>query len=442
MKTMSLTIIGLLGVLGAGCAVQHNSQAYSAEKQALEKQALEKHGTEKNPPYSQDVWPENVVYQQPMTQAATYSSALTVSAIAKIANQVADWQLSQYDIASNKMRPEERASAIPQGWIYATQNIGMLQWGLTRNDPRYVQAVRNMSAVNEWRLGPRFYHADDHAMGSVYMDLYQRYQQPSMIADVQKVFDWVLDNPSQRSFEFEGRKKDRMETAGRRFFDPWCTERWCWADAIFMAPPVWAQLSEITGDTRYIDFMDKEFWATTDYLYNKDEHLYLRDSRYFTLKDDNGKLIYWGRGNGWVLAGIARLLPFIPSDFATRGAYETLFKNMSAHIKKAQNPDGSWPSSLLDTTVKPTPESSGTALLAFGLAWGVNNGLLEATAYKPVIERAWQSLVASVDNKGRLGWVQQVAFAPGSATAKDTELYGTGAFLLAASEITKMLGTD
>lgn len=392
------------------------------------------------PAYSTEQWPERVPYQAPGTQAQRFSAQLQQDKIAAIANQVADWQLSRYDIRSNQMRPEERASAIPQGWIYATFNIGLLMWGETRNDQAYIQAIRNISAVNEWKLGPRFYHADDHAMGQVYLDLYQRYGDKHMIADLQKTFNWVLANPSERTLEFEGRPMEVMNTANRRFEDPWCTERWCWADAIFMAPPVWAELSQITGDKRYLEFMDKEFWYATDYLYSKEDHLFLRDSRFFTQRDKSGKPIYWGRGNGWVLAGIARTIPHLPKDFAKRADYIQLFSDMSTHIRAAQNTDGSWPSSLLDTSAKPTPESSGTGLLVFGLAWGVNNGYLDRATYLPVIEKGWQSLVRTVDKNGRMGWVQQVGFAPGSATKKDTELYGAGAFLLAAAEVYKLAG--
>ncbi|MBU2984245.1 glycoside hydrolase family 88 protein [Saccharophagus degradans] len=423
MKAVSIAMTLVAGLAGAGC-VASNDHAVSSEA---------------NKPYSTDVWPENVEYRAPGTTPIKYSLAFDPKSVAVVANQVADWQLAQFDIRSNKMRPEERASAIPQGWIYATQNIGLLRWGETRNDQQYIQAVRNLSAINEWRVGPRFYHADDHAMGSVYMDLYERYNKPYMIENLKQTFDWVLANPSDRTLEFEGHEKEVMLTAHRKFEDPWCTERWCWADAIFMSPPVWAQLSQITGNKSYLEFMDKEFWATTDYLYSTEESLYLRDSRYFTRKDSNGKLIYWGRGNGWVLAGIARLIPHLPEDFENRAKYVQLFKDMSKHIQAAQNPDGSWPSSLLDTSMEPVPESSGTGLLAFGLAWGINNGLLDPKVYTPTVKKAWESLVNSVDENGRLGWVQQVAFAPGSATAKDTELYGTGALLLAAAEITVLL---
>jgi unsaturated rhamnogalacturonyl hydrolase len=419
---LKLWVVAQRAMLAAGVVVASLAATVKAEE----------------PAYSQALWPEVVAYKLPGTSPQKFSAKLQADKIAQLANQVADWQLSRYDIRSNQMRPEERASAIPQGWIYATFNIGLLMWGETRNDQGYIQAVRNISAVNEWLLGPRFYHADDHAMGQVYMDLYNRYGAKHMVANLQETFDWVLAHPSDRELEFEGPEMEVMHTAGREFKDPWCTQRWCWADAIFMAPPVWAQLSKLTGDKRYVEFMDKEFWFATDYLYNKKEHLFLRDSRFFTERDENGNAIYWGRGNGWVLAGIARIIPNLPADFAKRADYIKLFSDMSAHIRAAQNSDGSWPSSLLDTSAKPAPESSGTGLLVFGLAWGVNNGYLDRATYLPVIEKGWQSLVRSVDKNGRMGWVQQVGFAPGSATQKDTELYGSGALLLAAAEVYKL----
>jgi unsaturated rhamnogalacturonyl hydrolase len=398
-------------------------------------------GTQPNKLQSKDgtIWFEPVAYKVPLVTSKSLSPSLNVNNIADAANHVADWQLAQFDIRSNQMRTEDRASGLPEGWIYATWHIGLLRWGETTKDQSYIQAVRNMSAIMGWQLGPRLYHADDHAIGQVYLDLYQRYGDKAMMANVKTVFDNVLKKPSARSFEFEGHEPETMKLAYREFKDPWCTERWCWADAIFMAPPVWAELAKVTGDKRYLTFMDREFWKTTDYLYSKEDKLFLRDSRYFTKRDSNGKAIYWGRGNGWVLGGLARIIPSLPADFSKRADYIKLFQDMSQKLGTLQNSDGSWPSSLLAESTRPEPESSGTGLLIFGLAWGVNNGYLDRNTYWPIIEKGWQSLVASVDEKGRLGWVQQVAYAPGSATKDDTQLYGTGAFLLAASEVYKLV---
>lgn len=376
-----------------------------------------------------------IAYQVPVTETLSFDPAFTRAAVTTVANQVADWQLAQYDLRSNQMRTEDRASALPQGWIYATWQIGLLAWADASQQTNYEMAVVNNSRVNEWLLGPRVYHADDHAMGAVYLSLFERSGDELKIDHLTKTFNQILAQPLSTSLVFDDDNKVTHELAGRRFVDPSCTDRWCWADAIFMAPPVWAQLARITGDAKYLAFMDAEFWHTTDYLYNQEEKLYLRDSRYFDRKDEHGRLIYWGRGNGWVLAGIARTLQNMPKDFPSRPRYEQLFRDMSERLVALQQADGSWPSSLLETEEQSPPESSGTGLLVFGLAWGLNHGLLQGEQYDQAVMRGWQSLVNSVAPNGKLGWVQQVAFAPGSATVDDTQLYGTGALLLAASEV-------
>lgn len=379
-----------------------------------------------------------IVYKQPGTSPLKLTASLSKESIITAANHVADWQLGQYDIRSNMLRTERRASGLPEGWIYGALNVGMMAWGKASQNQSYLQAMNNVSAVNGWRLGPRPYNADDHVMGDVYLDLYDIYGGAHKIAKVKNTFDWVMKNPSKVSMDFIHKEKEVLESAGRTFKDPWCKQRWCWADAIFMAPPVWAHLAKITGDESYLDFMDKEFWATTDYLYKPEEKLYLRDSRYFDRFDDDGKLIYWGRGNGWVYAGLARTLSYLPKDYPTYPKYMKIFQEMGARLVALQAKDGSWPSSLLEKTGDVTPESSGTGLLIYGLAWGINNGHLDKETYLPAVKNGWSSLIDSVDENGKIGWVQQVAYAPGSATAEDTQLYGTGAFLLAASELYKL----
>ncbi|QKX16992.1 glycoside hydrolase family 105 protein [Microbulbifer sp. YPW1] len=389
-----------------------------------------------------EYWPEPVAWQAPAAEIPAYveklSPELSEAAITAAANRVADWQLSQYDLRSNMMRPEGRASGIPQGWMYATWQIGLLEWAKVSKQLPYEQAVINNSAVNQWQLGPRVHHADDHAMGAVYLDLYERMGGEEKIAHLKQQFDRVLADQPETSLYFDNDDKFHQDLAHRNFDDPACTVRWCWADAIFMAPPVWAELARITGSQKYLDFMDKEFWVTTDYLYSKDEQLYLRDSRYFERKDSKGRLIYWGRGNGWVLAGIARTLKAMPDHFAGKERYQTLFQEMSARLVDLQQKDGSWPSSLLEIEEQSPPESSGTALLVYALAWGVNSGLLADEKYTKAVQKGWASLVDSIQPNGKLGWVQQVAYAPGSATADDTQLYGTGALLLAASQVVQL----
>jgi rhamnogalacturonyl hydrolase YesR len=386
--------------------------------------------------------PKVVPYQRPMLKDAKLSGALRPEEIIKVANQVANWQLNQFDIRSNMLQPERRSSGLPEGWIYGAHHVGLMAWAEASEQSNMLRAIYNLALLNEWRLGPRAYNADDHVIGDVYLDLYEIFGGEEKFEEVQKVFDFILKHPSPVSLKFDKSEVEEVVGAHRNFRDPIAKQRWCWADAIFMAPPVWVHLAQITDDQRYLEFMNNEFWETTDYLYDKEQKLYLRDSRYFVEKDKQGRPIFWGRGNGWVYAGLARILEYLPDNYKDRPRYEAIFKDMGKRLEELQLPDGSWPSSLLEREEYSTPESSGTGLLTFAFAWGINNGLLEEDMYRPVVEQAWQSLVECVSPSGRVGWVQQVSFAPGSATDKDTELYGTGALLLAASEVLKLAQTD
>ena len=113
---------------------------------------------------------------------------------------------------------------------------------------------------------------------------------------------------------------------------------------------------------------------------------------------------------------------------------------MAATLIRIQREDGLWRSSLLDPGEYPIPESSGSAFFVYGLAWGVNNGLLDAATFLPSVRKGWEGLNWALRPDGRLGWVQQIGYDPRSVTADDSMEYGTGAFLLAGSEMLNFTG--
>jgi rhamnogalacturonyl hydrolase YesR len=180
-----------------------------------------------------------------------------------------------------------------------------------------------------------------------------------------------------------------------------------------------------------------EFWAATDFLYDPAEKLYFRDSRFFERRDDKGRKLFWSRGNGWVFAGIANMLDALPANDPDRARLEALFTTMAARLASVQKPDGYWAPSLLGPENSP-PETSGTGFHVYGLAWGVNRGLLDAAAYRPAIDKGWAALTRAVAKDGRLGWVQQVSDRPEAVNEDDTQFYGVGAFLLAASAVAEL----
>jgi rhamnogalacturonyl hydrolase YesR len=191
-----------------------------------------------------------------------------------------------------------------------------------------------------------------------------------------------------------------------------------------------------THDAKYLDYIDRHWWETSKLLYDPDRHLYYRDITYLHAKESNGQPVFWSRGNGWVIAGIARTLEEMPQDYPGRNKYETQLKEMAAALAPLQDQaTGLWHASLLDGTAYPLPETSGSALMTFAMAWGVNHGLLDRAAYTPVIAKAWAGLVRQVYADGRLGCIQQTGAAPAHYLPSSSYTYGVGAYLLAGSEV-------
>ena len=171
------------------------------------------------------------------------------------------------------------------------------------------------------------------------------------------------------------------------------TRELAWCDALFMGPPAMAAVSAATGDRKYLDLADRLWWKTTDYLYDKDEHLYFRDSRFFDQREKNGKKVFWSRGNGWVFAGLARMLQDMPRDYPSRARYVALYRDMADTVAAVQGADGYWRSSMLDPDSRPNPETSGTGFFTYGLAWGVNKGVLPREKYEAHARRGWEAMV-------------------------------------------------
>jgi len=294
------------------------------------------------------------------------------------------------------------------------------------SDPKYRDALLAMGEANGWKPGPRSYHADDLAIGQAYAALYFLYRDPKMIAPLRSRLDAIVSAPPNvESLDFH------------QPYDQ-ASQVWSWCDSLFMAPPVWMQLFAATGDERYLDFALKNWWRTTDYLYDPSEHLYFRDSTYFDRRETNGKKLFWSRGNGWVMAGLVRVLQLLPANHPSRARFERLFQEMAETIVGRQQPDGMWRSSLLDPDSYPLKESSGSGFYAYALAWGVNQGLLDGPKFKLVIRKAWTALVESVNAEGKLTHVQPIGSDPKSFADDSTEVYGVGAFLLAGSEVYRM----
>ena len=344
-----------------------------------------------------------------------FPADLKSDAILNVMQRVADWQLAQ---------PAETNR--PNSWIEAAGDVGIMALAGISGDPKYRQAMMTLGTNSQWKLASfsgRKYHADDQCIGQTWTELYLTYRNNFMIAPMREHFDFILAHPSNApSLDFHLPKGKAQEL-------------WSWCDSLFMAPPAWLRLYAATDDTRYLDFAVTNWWRTTDYLYDKDEHLFFRDSTFFKKKEANGQKVFWSRGNGWVFAALPRMLQYLPANHPDRPRFEQLFKDMAQKILACQQPDGLWHSSLLDPASFPLKETSGSGFFTYGLAWGVNQGLLDRATYEPAVEKAWTALVGCVAKDGKLTHVQPVGADPRNFADDSTAPYGVGAFLLAGSEI-------
>jgi rhamnogalacturonyl hydrolase YesR len=312
-----------------------------------------------------------------------------------------------------------------QGAFY----IGLTRWAETVDDEDITRQIADMARGEGYQLGDRPRHADDHAIGQTYLWLYEQSGDKNVYGPTKETFDQILAEKPGNSLEM-------LPQSDPNYQGP-CSDRWCWADALFMAPRTWLKLSNATGDSRYFDYADDEYWATTDYLFSEENGLFFRDSLYFTQKSDNGKPVFWSRGNGWVFAGLPLIIESLAVDHPSKPRYLSLYRAMAKSIVKLQNPNGYWPPSLMDADMVKTPEVSGTGFFTFGLAWGVNNGVLTGQESVTAVEKGWRAIESAVDEEGYVHWVQQVGAGPDPVKEDDTQLYGVGAVLLAASEMTK-----
>ncbi len=341
---------------------------------------------------------------------AKLSPALRVNDVDKAVRKVADWELSQSQPYFGDI------------WTWSALYVGFLAATRATGDPKYRDAVQAYSVSQDWQLRKQapghLPNADDQSLGQAYLGLYALDKDAKRIAPTRAALDALVANP------------DAGVAPGKNI-------PWWWCDALFMAPPVWTNMAAATGDNKYLFYMHREWWKTSDLLYNPTDHLFSRDASYLNKTEANGKKMYWSRGNGWVMAGLVEILQAMPADDPMRPKYLAQFKEMAAEIASLQGKDGLWRAGLLDPQTYVLPENSGSAFFVYAMAWGVNEGVLDKP-YRKVVAKGWAGLLSHVYADGRLGCIQQTGAEPAFFRPTASYNYGIGAFLLAGEQVEKL----
>ena len=375
------------------------------------------------------ILPYVVPVKAPMAQL---SPKLSPDNVRESANLVADWQINNYD--AYRSSPLKNFQGFERhsfgGWLMGTMAIGMTRWGLVEGNEGYLDFIRQEANKFNWNVESRVFDADDYMIGQTYLELFEKDRDASYLEPLTERLDYLYKNwPTVNNHSFGD---------GCIEMDVECRERWTWIDALFMGAPVWVQMSHVTGDKKYLDYGSKEYWDSFETFWDPVENLLYRDKGYIPMRDKYGEKVFWSRGNGWVYASFGRIIPVLPEGYPGYEKFTQYFRLMSQGLASLQQSDGSWSSSLTSPNLFPGPENSGSAFFVYGMAWGINNGLLEKDKYLQIVKKGWSGLVNSIYADGRLAYVQPSGSGPQTVHKESTDNYGVGAFLLAASEVYRL----
>ena len=353
-------------------------------------------------------------------------SCATASAqtdVLQAARQANDYFMTKY---SDPTQPTNVKKIRPSSlWTRAVYYEGLMALNAIDPQQRYLDYTGQWADFHQWtpRNGTKTTDADDQCCEQTYIEYYLLKGKGTL-------------EPTKENLE-------KQMATGRYDY-------WTWIDAIQMALPVYVKMYAITQDKRYLDYGMKSYrWTRNECgggCFNVKEGLWWRDKDYVPpYKEKDGKNCYWSRGNGWVYAALVRSMNVLPQKSKEYKELKKDFLLMSKGLLSCQHPDGFWHASLVSDVDYPNPEMTGTALFLYGMAWGIQQGLLPADKYRDACDKAWQALKSCLHNDGFLGWNQGTGKDPSAGqpvtftSVPDFEDYGTGCYLLGLSEYYKLL---
>lgn len=318
-------------------------------------------------------------------------------------------------------------------WDNAAYHVGNMEAYKVTKNKRYLLYSQTWAEQNKWKGakgadkskwkhiygegGDFALFGDNQICFQVYSDLYRIKKDPRRIARAREVMEYQMNTKAN--------------------------DYWWWADGLFMVMPVMTKYYHITKNELYLQKLYEYFQYANSIMYDANESLYYRDAKYVYPKHEsvNGKKDFWARGDGWVFAALSRVIQDLPKNNTMLPFYVKRYQDMAKAIAACQQPEGYWTRSMLDKEHAPGPETSGTAFFTYGFIWGINHGYLNEAAYLPVVAKAWNYLTTTAMQKdGKLGYVQPIGerAIPGQTVDANSQAnFGVGAFLLAASEMSR-----
>ncbi len=330
---------------------------------------------------------------------------------------------------------KNNASQVRSFWDNAAYHTGNMEAYALTGNREWLKYSQDWAEHNQWKGAKsddrskwkyNYGETDEHVLFGdwqicfqTYVDLYNILPEDNRIRRARQVMEYEMSTPAN--------------------------DYWWWADGLYMVMPVMTKLHKVTGNGKYLDKLYEYVLYADSIMLDPETGLYYRDAKYVypKHKSANGVKDFWARGDGWVLAGLAKVLKDVPADWKHRQFFVDKYVKLADAVVATQQPGGYWTRSMMDPEHAPGCETSGTAFFTYGLLWGVNNGYLKDVKYRDAAMKGWKYLRGTALQKdGCVGYVQPIGekAIPGQVVdASSTANFGVGAFLLAACEYVRYL---
>lgn len=365
-----------------------------------------------------------------------------ITVLATLSVQARQWTTNEVKDVIRKVNVYWQANnpaEVRAFWDNAAYHTGNMEVYKLLQDKQMLEYSIRWAEYNQWKgateADPRNWKYKQYGEGQdyvlfgdwqicfqTYIDLYNLQPQKKRVARAKEVMGYEADSKAN--------------------------DYWWWADALYMVMPVMTKMYRLTGDAKYLDKLYENICFSDSIMLDQETGLYFRDGKYVYPKHKtaSGKKDFWARGDGWVLAGLAKVLQDMPKTYRHQSFFAQKFVNLANGIKRLQQPEGHWTRSMMDPEQAPGYETSGTAFFCYGLLWGINNGYLPKKEFEPVVEKAWNYLsTIALQTDGRIGYVQPIGerAIPGQTVDANSQAnFGVGAFLLAACEYYRYLQSE
>lgn len=232
----------------------------------------------------------------------------------------------------------------------------------------YVKAI--VDRYIEKDIKPK--NVNDCAIGDVLLTLYEMFKDERYLKKAKEIGDFILSY------------RDRLPSGGI-VHEP--GSRQLWIDTVYMICPFLVRMGE-----PYREEGLKQLDVHIKYLMNPNIYLFHHawDENTFSLTPH-----YWARGNGWMLATLVEIFPYL--EEGERSYYESIIKFMIKTLIKFQDKSGLWHTliNMKDTYL----ETSGSLLLGYGINKAISLGIVDES-YKDVIDKLLSGLKNRISKDG------------------------------------------